>query len=114
MRRVSGFTLVECMVAALVLSIGVMSVVASTAAIQQLSLLGRRTAGAAEVAASRLAALSVTSCAAPAGGSSVGVYDEQWTVSASGPLRVVALAVTFQAGNRPRTLRFDASFRCPP
>lgn len=112
--KTAGFTLVECLVASLVLSLGVMATVASLAATQRLALLARRTSGASEIAASRLAALAATACSAPsAGAASAGAFDEQWSVASSGPLRPASVSVTFVHQARPHTLRFDAAFRCP-
>jgi Tfp pilus assembly protein PilV len=112
--KTTGFTLVECLAAALVLSLGVLATVASISATQRLALLGRRTSGATEVAASRLAALAATACAAPSGGAAVtGAYGENWTVTASGALRATSVTVTFVHDARSRVLRFDATLLCP-
>jgi len=100
-------------VAVTLLSGGLLSLAASFGAVQRLALLGRRTAGAAGVAASRLDALRVTACAAPLSGAAPGVYDERWTVVPSGRLRRLTLDVGFVHDHRPRTLRFEADLWCP-
>jgi len=114
MARAPGFSLVECVMATLVLSAGVLSVVASATATQRLSQLGRHMSGAAEVAASRLDALRASACRSPADGNATGFYQERWSVTASGPVRAVRLDIAFVAGLRPRTIRFDATFLCAP
>jgi len=111
--RPRGFSLVECLVAATLLSGGLLSLTASFGAVQRLALLGRRTAGAAEVAASRLDALRVTACAAPGAGAAPGVYAESWSVVAAGRLRLATLDVAFVHDHRARTIRVLATFRCP-
>jgi len=111
--RPRGFSLVECLVAATLLSGGLLSLTASFGAVQRLALLGRRTAGAADVAASRFDALRTTACAAPGSGAAPGVYAEQWTVVPAGRLRLATLDVAFVHDHRLRTLRFQADFRCP-
>lgn len=108
-----GFTLVECVIAMLVLSVGVLSVAASAAAIQRLSGLAWDTAGAADVAASRFDSLALSVCAAPGGGTAPGRYQQQWTVAASGALRRASLAVILPAPGAPRTVRFAATYLCP-
>ena len=114
MNQDSGFSLVECAVAAVLLAAGLLAISASGRAMQQLDLLGGRTAGAAEVAASRIAALRADACAGPGAGLATGTFDERWTVAASGSLRSVRLDVSFVAGNRSHTVRYEAAWRCEP
>lgn len=114
MNQPAGFSLVECLVAAVLLAMGLLAIAASGRAMQQLDVLGGRTAGAAEVAASRFAALRAAACAHPGAGAAVGTFDERWSVVASGSLRSVALDVSFVAGNRSHTVRYEAAWRCEP
>ena len=114
MNQERGFSLVECTVAAVLLAAGLLAVSASGRAMQQLGLLGGRTAGAADVAASRVASLRADACAGPATGTATGTFDERWSVAASGSLRSVALDVSFMAGNRSRTVHYEAAWRCEP
>lgn len=113
MKTAPGFSLIECLVAALVLATGLLAASASLTAAQRLGQLGRHTAGAAEAAASRLALLRATACAAPAGGSAAARYDERWSVVAAGDLRTLSVDVTFQHDHRARTIHFDGTLRCP-
>jgi Tfp pilus assembly protein PilV len=112
--RSPGFSLVECVIAMLVLSAGVISVAASTAAIQRLSLLAWDTNGATRSAASRFDSLALSVCAAPAGGVAPGRYQQQWTVVAGGTLRQASLAVTVPSPGAPRIMRFAATYLCRP
>jgi prepilin-type N-terminal cleavage/methylation domain-containing protein len=114
MNHRDGFSLVECLVAAVLLAAGLLTISASGRAMQQLDLLGARTAGAAEVAASRIAALRTAACAGPSTGLAAGMYDERWSVTASGSLRSMALDVSFIANNRSHTVRYEAAWRCEP
>jgi Tfp pilus assembly protein PilV len=111
--RAAGFSLVECVMATLVLSAGVLAVVASSAATQRLSLLARNTAGATQAAASRLDSLALSVCAAPAAGSTAGRYHQQWTVTPSGVLRLASLVVSVPGAGRTHLMRFDAAYYCP-
>lgn len=99
------------MVAAVLLALGLLAIVASHRAVQRLDLLGRRTAQAAEAAASRLALLGVTGCAAPSSGAAPGTLAEQWSV-APGSLARASVAVSFTHDARPRVARFASAFHC--
>ena len=109
--RARGFSLVDCMVAAVLLAVGLLAIVASQRAVQRLDLLGRRTAQAAEAAASRLALLRLTGCAAPSSGTAPGSVAEQWSV-APGSLARATVSVTFIHDARPRAARFTSAFYC--
>ena len=111
--RTRGFSLVECVIATLVLSAGVLSVVASTTALQRLSQLAWDTAGASQAAASRFDSLALSACGSPGGGIAPGRYQQQWTVAAGGALRQASLAVTIPSPGAPRVVRFAATFLCP-
>ncbi len=103
------------MVAAVLLAAGLLALVASQRAVQRLDLLGRRTAEAAEAAASRLALLRLTACAAPSAGTAAGAIAERWS-AAPGALAGASVVVTFIHDSRPRAARYDALIPCagPP
>ena len=111
--RTTGFSLVECVIATLVLSAGVLAVVASSAATQRLGLMAANTAGATQAAASRLDSLALSVCAAPAGGTAGNRYHQQWTVTPSGLLRLVSLVVSVSGAGRTRLMRFEVAYYCP-
>lgn len=108
--RARGFSLVECTVAAVLLSGGLLAVIASQRAMRRLELLGRRTAEASEIAVSRLDWLRATGCSA-AGGTAAGPVDETWT-TAPGPVLRADVAVSFLQDGRARIARYSAGFVC--
>src|SRR5262245_28908639 len=91
--RAHGFSLVEAMVAATILAVGLLSLTAATRAVQRMDRLARRTAEAAEAAAGRLAQLRST-CAAGSGSDS-GLVLLQWSVTASPPRYDALVRVAF-------------------
>ncbi len=80
-----GFTLVELMVAVLVLSVGLLALVATSAVATRMLAEGRRASRVAALAAQRMAMLS---CTAVGGAAADGPYTVTWTVSEveGGPL----------------------------
>lgn len=113
MGRASGFSLVECVVAAALCALGLLALTGATRAMLCLAVLGHRTAGSAEVAAARFAVLRASACAIGSGEAATGAYHERWTVSGSGASRSVAVDVTFATSGIARTLRYEAVFACP-
>ena len=116
MRRPDGFSLIECMVAAVLCAAGVLALAGSARALLDLALLGHRTAGAAEVASARLATLRGVACAggSGAGSSASGAIDERWASTGTGRTRSATVDVAFVLGGRTHRARYQATFRCPP
>ena len=109
-----GFSLLECVVASVLCAAGVMALAAGSRSSMDLALLGSRTAGAASVAAARLATLRGTACGgAREGDAAAGIYREQWSVVGPGIARLLIVDVTFDLGGRPRTLRWQSELTCP-
>lgn len=108
--RARGFSLVECTVASVLLAAGLLAVVASQRATQRLELSGRRTAEAAEIAASRIAAVRVTGCAGSSGSVAAAV-DETWNV-APGPVARAGITLSFTQDARTRVARYEAGLLC--
>ncbi|HMC19626.1 MAG: hypothetical protein DMD25_12700 [Gemmatimonadetes bacterium] len=71
MKREEGFTIVEVIVAILVLTIGLLALVTSAALVTRMIGRGQRSAVAAQYAQRRLEMLRVTGCKSQAGGSEV-------------------------------------------
>lgn len=114
MRREPGFSLVECVVAAVLCAVGLLALAGATRAMLGLAILGHRTAGGAEVAAARLALLRSSACASPGPGAATsGAYQERWTVTGSGPVRSVSVDVSFAVSGTPRTIHLEAVLACP-
>ncbi len=83
------------MVAAVVLTVGLLAVSASVLSIQRLAQAGALHARAVDVAASRLDRLAAAGCGAGSGATSSGAFAETWTVVAAGALRRARVGVTF-------------------
>src|SRR5947199_10561291 len=71
MKREEGFTIVEVIVAILVLTIGLLALVTSAALVTRMIGRGQRSAVAAQYAQRRLEVLRVSGCKSQAGGSEV-------------------------------------------
>jgi Tfp pilus assembly protein PilV len=113
MRRESGASLVEAVVASVLLSVGVLAVLATARATTRLEALGRWSAGAAELAAARAGALAADPCAAFAGaGTSSGPLAVSWSVGAGGSLRTLDLVVAYPAASGQLPANFAAAFLC--
>ncbi|HXE58144.1 MAG TPA: prepilin-type N-terminal cleavage/methylation domain-containing protein [Gemmatimonadales bacterium] len=110
-RAESGFTLVEVLVAVVVLAIGILGLVGTSAVVTRMVGQGKRTTNAAQVAGRRVEALrqlaktTTPPCTALASGSATlgGGVSEQWVVSGSGRSRTVRAIVRYPGG-RGRTL----------
>lgn len=114
MRHASGFSLVECVVAAVLCAVGLLALSGATRAMLDLAVLGHRTAGAAEVAAARLAVLRASACASPGpGAATFGAYQERWTVTGAVAIRFVSVDVSFATSRTRRIVHVEAAFACP-
>ncbi len=71
MQREQGFTLVEVIIAIIVLTVGLLGLVTSAALVTRMIARGQRAAAAATFAAQRLERLRTTGCTSQAGGSEV-------------------------------------------
>ncbi len=114
-----GHTLVEVMVAGVVMLAGLIPVGAAVGAGIQLAIRGRSRAEAALGVMSRIEQLraiagrSGSDCAALSGGSSsVSGREERWTVTGSPQLREVAVSVTIPHPRAPVTDSVLVYFRC--
>ena len=103
MSNEKGFTLVELMVAVVILAVGILALVGSTASVTRMIGSGKHTTNAALVAERRLEALrhqargSTPACSTIASGSATGPgYSEQWTVSGTGASRTLTARVIYQ------------------
>lgn len=71
MKREQGFTIVEVIIAVLVLTIGLLALVTSSALVTRMIARGQRSAVSSTFAAQRLERLRISGCRAPVGGSEV-------------------------------------------
>ena len=106
--------LVEVVVATLVLTVGVLALAGTAPAVERMVAAGERMGGAAAAAASRFERLRAAGCGAPSDGRTDDArYTERWVVTAAGPLRTVALIVTYADGRGTRSDAFEAAQWCP-
>jgi len=111
-----GFSLVEVVVAILILTVGVLGLAASAGTITRLTAEGGRAGGAAAVAEARFETLRGTPCASLASGSATsGKYTEAWRViTESTLLRTVIVSVSYNTGRATRTVDFTSQISCAP
>jgi type IV pilus modification protein PilV len=110
-----GFSLVEVIVAILILTVGVLGLAAAATAVTRMTGEGGRSGGAAAVASSRFERLRATACASLASGTATsGKYSESWIVSASGQPVTVTETVTYVRSRSYRSVVFATYISCAP
>jgi len=93
--REGGFTIIEVVVAIIVLTIGVLGLASTAATVTRMVAQGQRYSNATTLAAQRFEILRSTACASMVDGSSTsGTYSVAWTVAASGTGKEVTVIVT--------------------
>ncbi len=108
-----GFSLVEVVVAILVLTIGILGLAASAGQVTKMTGWGQRYGGSAVVAASQLEQLRATPCTSLANGNTTsGRYAVTWTITANGTLRDMVVTVTYNNGRATRTDTFESFRSC--
>lgn len=110
-----GFTLVEIVIALVVLSVGLLGLAATAALTTRMVAQGQRHSNTAALANRRLEILRVASCPALAAGSeTVGQVRLTWTVVSlgGGRAREVILNVSSPTGAGRRTDRFETVIAC--
>lgn len=118
----SGFTLIEALVAIVVLGIGIVALVGASSSITRMIGRGKMETRAAQVAAGRMEVLrlaaSATSppCTDPGfatGGPVIsGGITESWHVAGSGPVRHVRVTVTYLTVRGLRTAKLETRVAC--
>ena len=100
-----GFTLVELLVATVVLSVGLLALTSAGAAIVKLESRGGRLSRVAALAETRLELVRVERCAATSGSGEIGRLQERWSVIHSAPSTftvVDSVSDNDGAGSTPR------------
>lgn len=121
----SGFTLIEVMVAIVILTVGVLGLISTSALVTRMIGRGNMTTKATQLAQTRLEILrqqalsSTPSCSAlGASGSASGPsgMSEAWTVttpSGTTDLRQLSVTVTYPVSKGTRTATMTTQIRCP-
>ncbi len=109
-----GFSLVELIVAILILTIGILGLAAAAAQVQRMVGWGGRYGASANVANAQLEQLRATPCVslAASGTATVGIYSLSWTVASSGNLRTFTLTVTYPNGRATRSDMYETQRSC--
>ncbi len=113
-----GFSLVEVVIAIMILTVGILGLAASATAITRMTSEGGRSGGAAGVASSRfeqLRATAAVNCANLAAGSATtGRYAESWTIATTGLMRTITVTVRYPSGRGTRTSSYTTNVSCAP
>jgi prepilin-type N-terminal cleavage/methylation domain-containing protein len=109
-----GFSLVEVIAAMVILTVGVLGLAASAAAVGRLTTEGARMSGAANAASSKFEELRAQACASMAAGADEhpGGYARRWTVSTSGNTATITLVVSYSNGRKTRTTTYVSERSC--
>jgi prepilin-type N-terminal cleavage/methylation domain-containing protein len=116
-----GFTLIEVLVAIVVLTIGIMALVGSSASVTRMIGRGKIETRAAQAATRRMEVLRLAADAAPrctdsgfaSGGPVIsGGMSESWQVSETGKVRQVRVTVTYLTVRGPRTAALETRVAC--
>lgn len=117
MNAEKGFSLVEVVVAMMILTVGVLGLAASAAAVGNLTAEGSRMAKAANAASSKFEELRASStCSTMASGTDTwsGGFTRRWTVATSGLVQTVTLQVSYSNGRKTRTTTYVSEISCAP
>jgi len=118
----SGFTLVEVLVAIVILAVGVIALAGSTAMVTRMIGRGKVETRVAQRASQRLEALRL-SAASTTPRCTAGTFvsggpvtsnglTESWTVPAAGKVRSVQVTVTYRTARGPRTATLQTRIEC--
>lgn len=109
-----GFSLIELIVAILILTVGILGLAATAGQVQRMVGWGGRFGGSAAIASAKLEELRATPCAtlASSGSGTQGIYALSWTVATSGTLRTFALTVTYPNGRSTRVDAYESQRSC--
>ena len=108
-----GFSLIESMLATIVLTGGVLAAASTASGVAMMIGQGSRLGAAAALAEGRIESLRATPCAVLSGGSTPeGPFTVSWTVAGGGLAREVQLTVTYGNGRTPRSDLYLATIPC--
>jgi prepilin-type N-terminal cleavage/methylation domain-containing protein len=108
-----GFSMVEMLVATVLLATGLLALAGTTGAVTDLMLQGTRETQASTAAQSRIEGLAGKNCADIVSGTSEGTYKETWTVSTIDTYtRKVRLTVIYSQMATKDTITYTTHLRC--
>lgn len=109
-----GFSLIELVVAVLILTIGILGLAAAAGNVQKMVGWGGRYGASAAIANAQLEQLRATPCAslAASGTATKGIYGLSWTVTTAGNLRTFTLTVTYPNGRSTRSDVYETERSC--
>ena len=112
----AGFTIIEVLVAIIVLTIGLLGLVSTVGLVTRMISQGQRYTAASTLASERFEILRAQGCPATGSGAETRApYAIAWTVTdvAGGKGRQLAVAVTSPTARGPRTYNFSTTHYCP-
>ncbi|MGQ0714159.1 MAG: type IV pilus modification PilV family protein [Gemmatimonadaceae bacterium] len=113
MRRRAGLTVIEIMVTILVLSVGMLGLLGTSALAAQMLAMSSQHTVAATLAQARLEALQGVACSRVAAGSAVSRgMTETWTTQRTAAGLEVTITVTHPARQRTRTYTYNGVLPC--
>ena len=108
-----GFSLIELIVAILILTVGILGLAATAGQVTKMVAWGGRYGSSAVVASSQLEQLRATPCVSLANGTATkGIYSLSWTITASGTLRTMTLTVSYPNGRSTRSDVYETERVC--
>lgn len=112
----SGFTLIETLVALVLLEVGMLALAATSAVAARDLTFAHRSVRAQTLARNRVELLWASACSAPGSGqASVAGFAESWRVDTEGERRRITTSVDFAVpGGRQRQVVMDAAAICIP
>ncbi len=109
-----GFSLVELVVAILILTVGILGLAATAGQVTRMVGWGGRYGASAAVAGAELEELRATPCGSlgTGGTATKGIYSLSWTITTSGQLKTMTLSVTYPNGRSNRTDVYETQRQC--
>jgi Tfp pilus assembly protein PilV len=109
-----GSSLVEVVVAVVLLCVGILALTGTSGAIARMTGLGRHASTSAILASSRLEWLRAAPCppGATTGSASAGRFREEWTAAPIGTGRMLRVIVNYYDGRRARADTYETRSKC--
>ena len=108
-----GFSLVEVMVAIVILATGILALAATSASVTRLISQGGSLGASAVAAEGQFELLRATPCGSLANGSTTaGKYTLAWTIASSNLLRTATVTVQYSTGRGTRTDTYTTTISC--